>query len=433
MKQYLFLSLVSLFVLSGHGYESAPISSDQIIQKLEKKVNKDKRSFLSKEEIATLALNEINQYSNNLYYSISNYYVTKDLLGNSFLYVNFNPFGYSVISMDSYETIEIDPFYDNSTKINNNDIYYPTLGVFKSNGNSLKNRKSGKRITGKKSLEELKTFSKKMKSSLDQQQKETINKKIEFLKSFKRANMFFENSPGNERKNWDIDIDSQTITATYEVPHSWFFKHNKYEFSYHDGGENGICEYIAYLLLAEYNDFFVAKGYFSEKEISKYVTTRQGINYINSIPNISDSFAYDLYIQNGKKESLNTGDLNSLSDMFLKGKNISYENVHQYWLFGNPINVIKSGRPDMLCGYFPDTGDRGNIGHNIVAYGYFDSGAYKGKYLTHYGWDNHTQCIVDRSVFRSGYDWSLRDKTTNPEKRYIFNINGSMNYGKDSD
>jgi hypothetical protein len=161
MKQYLFLSLVSLFVLSGHGYESAPISSDQIIQKLEKKANKNKSSFLSKEEIAALALNEINQSSNNLFYSISNYYVTKDLLGNSFLYVNFNPFGYSVISMDSYETIEIDPFYNHHTKISNNDIYYPTLGVFESNGKSLKNRKSGKRITGEKTLKNLKRFPKK--------------------------------------------------------------------------------------------------------------------------------------------------------------------------------------------------------------------------------------------------------------------------------
>jgi hypothetical protein len=53
MKQYLFLSLVSLFVLSGHGYESGPISLDQIIQKLEKKANKNKSSFLSRGNTTT--------------------------------------------------------------------------------------------------------------------------------------------------------------------------------------------------------------------------------------------------------------------------------------------------------------------------------------------------------------------------------------------
>jgi len=95
--------------------------------------------------------------------------------------------------------------------------------------------------------------------------------------------------------------------------------------------------------------------------------------------------------------------------------------------------VINKGRPDMLCGNFPDIGDRGNIPHNIVAYGYFNQGEFNGKYLTHYGWDNDTQCIVDRGVFSTGYDWSIVDNTKNKEKRYIFDINGSLKCGSESE
>ena len=61
--------------------------------------------------------------------------------------------------------------------------------------------------------------------------------------------------------------------------------------------------------------------------------------------------------------------------------------------------------------------------------GYFTKGTNKDKFLTHYGWDNCTQCIVSRKVFSTGYTWVLKDKTENPEERYIFDINGELNSG----
>lgn len=113
-------------------------------------------------------------------------------------------------------------------------------------------------------------------------------------------------------------------------------------------------------------------------------------------------------------------------------KNLCYNKyeIKQFKIFLNCFikDVIgNKKRPDMICGYLPDTGDRGTIPHNIVAYGYFTSGTYNGKYLTHYGWDNHTQCIVDRP-FLSGYDWSIINESSH-QHRYIFNVNGEMRCG----
>lgn len=51
--------------------------------------------------------------------------------GNEFLYVNYKPFGYSVIDLTSYATIEMNPFSTRQNVIKSNEIYYPVIGILK--------------------------------------------------------------------------------------------------------------------------------------------------------------------------------------------------------------------------------------------------------------------------------------------------------------
>lgn len=387
-------------------------------------------------EIANLGLVEMNHSSNDTLNSIDSFSKVRDLNGDEFLYVNYKPFGYSVIDLTSYTTIEMNPFSTRKNEIKSNEIYYPVIGIVKESkdGKEYVDSRGGKyeKEMFKKSMN---AFSSSLFNNLNSRKQETINSRIALLNNPTVANNDKGNGgdSGNNNFDWVIDINKKEIKADVEVPYSWFFKYNKNQFAYSNGGSNGICEYIAFLLMMSYNDFFVSKGYFSDEEISKYVTTNRGSSFKNAIPNVSDSFATDLFDKNDNKETLNIGALNSLFNLFMKDKtSVSAKTVSAYWVFGNPKDVINKGRPDMLCGYFPDIGDRGDIGHNIVAYGYFNEGEFNGKYLTHYGWDNDTQCIVDRGIFSTGYDWSIEDSTKNKNKRYIFDVNGSLRCGSES-
>lgn len=77
-------------------------------------------------EIANLGLAGMNYSSSNTLYSKLN-----DLSGNEFLYVNYKPFGYSVIDLTSYATIEMNPFSTRQNVIKSNEIYYPVIGILK--------------------------------------------------------------------------------------------------------------------------------------------------------------------------------------------------------------------------------------------------------------------------------------------------------------
>ena len=79
-------------------------------------------------EIASLGLAEMNHSSSTALYSFSK---VNDLSGNEFLYVNYKPFGYSVIDLSSYATIEMNPFSTRQNVIKSNEIYYPIIGIVK--------------------------------------------------------------------------------------------------------------------------------------------------------------------------------------------------------------------------------------------------------------------------------------------------------------
>ena len=182
------------------------------------------------------------------------------------------------------------------------------------------------------------------------------------------------------------------------------------------------------LLMASYHDFFSCAGYFSDEEISKYVYTMRGTTFEEAIPVLDDIWCLDLY-RNFGRDSLTAGDLNDLLKSFMSGKSVNYDRTSAYWLFGNPKDVIgNKKRPDMLCGYLPNPEKDGTMAHNVVAYGYFTSGTYNGQYLTHYGWNERSLCIIDREFFKTGYDWSIINKSAHVH-RYIFNVNGELKCG----
>ena len=73
-------------------------------------------------------------------------------------------------------------------------------------------------------------------------QLEKIITKIKNEKIKKQDNYNFKMS--YESSNND-DVNKKEIKADVEVPYSWFFKYNKNQFSYSNGGSNGICEYAS--------------------------------------------------------------------------------------------------------------------------------------------------------------------------------------------
>lgn len=380
------------------------------------------RDKLSKDETTYLAVAEMNSAASATnFYSVKQSFLVTDFSKNEYLFTTFSPYGSSVISMFNYTTVEVNYFdTDDYSGISETDNlkYIPGTGLYQLNGNTYENVISDRHFPVK-NAQVAEESSSIYIDYMGSQYNSSLKQKITLLNN---------GGGGGGNKDWDVSVTDNVITADIEVPHSWFFKYNTSQFSYKNGGSNGICEYIAFLMMMSYNDFFCSAGYFSDDQISTYVSTVSSKSFESSIPIIDDNWCKDLFTNNNSKETLTADDLNALSDNFLSGKGVSYRNVWAYWTFGNPKDVIQNGkRPDMLSGKFPDTGNRGEVAHNIVAYGVFTSGTYKNKYLTHYGWDAKTQCIVDRP-FLSAYDWSVVNNSSHVH-RYIFNVNGEMKCG----
>ena len=90
-------------------------------------------------------------------------------------------------------------------------------------------------------------FSNSLFRNLNSRKQETINSRIALLNNSLVANSD-EGGSGNGENgnfNWVIDVNKKEIKADVEVPYSWFFKYNKNQFSYSNGGSNGICEYAS--------------------------------------------------------------------------------------------------------------------------------------------------------------------------------------------
>lgn len=367
--------------------------------------------------------------SNNSFYKTSNYFEIKDFYDNEYILTSFEPMGYSVISKINLETVEFvfDSTFDFNILLNQNEIrYIPTVGFFIKEDDLYKNIFDNQKYDFKVSSNS------EIKNNLESTYTLEINKKKTLINSYIKGKKIRKSSSNSS--DWIININEKVINADYEVPYSWFFKYFKNNFGYtsttKDGKSKGLCEYIALVLLLSYYDFFYHAGYFSNTEFSKYIdTSKIGTEKKDSFPKISALLVKDLY-NKYQYVDLNISDLNNVANGFLKNKNINYSLESAYWYFGNPEDVIRNkNRPDMLSGSFPTGSSNEYANHNIIAYGYFSKGVNSGKFLTHYGWNNYTQCLVSRNVFRSWYDWSIVNKETTHTHRYCFNINGNLKCG----
>ena len=196
-------------------------------------------------EIASLGLAEMNHSSSTALYSFSK---VNDLSGNEFLYVNYKPFGYSVIHLTSYATIEMNPFSTRQNVIKSNEIYYPVIGILKESQDGKEYVNShGAKFEKEMFKDSMNAFSNSLFRNLNSRKQETINSRIALLNNSLVANSD-EGGGGNDENgnfNWVFDVNKKKIKADVEVPYSWFFKYNKNQFSYSNGGSNGICEYAS--------------------------------------------------------------------------------------------------------------------------------------------------------------------------------------------
>ena len=162
--------------------------------------------------------------------------------------MNYKLFGYSVIDLSSYVTIEMNPFSTRQNEIKSNDIYYPVIGILieSQDGKEYVNS-HGAKFEKEMFTESMKAFSSSLFKNLNSRKQGTISSRIALLNNSLVANSD-EGGGGNGENgnfNWVIDVNKKEIKADVEVPYSWFFKYNKNQFSYSNGGSNGICEYAS--------------------------------------------------------------------------------------------------------------------------------------------------------------------------------------------
>ena len=169
-------------------------------------------------EIANLGLAGMNYSSSNTLYSKVN-----DLSGNKFLYVNYKPFGYSVIDLSSYVTIEMNPFSTRQNEIKSNDIYYPVIGIVKESRDGKEYVNShGAKFEKEMFKDSMNAFSNSLFRNLNSRKQETINSRIALLNNSLVANSD-EGGGGNGENgnfNWVIDVNKKEIKADVGVPYS---------------------------------------------------------------------------------------------------------------------------------------------------------------------------------------------------------------------
>ncbi|MDD6846466.1 MAG: hypothetical protein PUE07_02950 [bacterium] len=193
-------------------------------------------------EIASLGLAEMNHSSSNTLYSKVN-----DLSGNEFLYVNYKPFCYSVIDLSSYATIEMNPFSTRQNVIKSNEIYYPVIGILKESQDGKEYVNShGAKFEKEMFKDSMNAFSNSLFRNLNSRKQETINSRIALLNNSLVANSD-EGGGGNGENgnfNWVIDVNKkERPTLRYHILGS--LNTTKNQFSYSNGGSNGICEYAS--------------------------------------------------------------------------------------------------------------------------------------------------------------------------------------------
>ncbi|WP_373440218.1 putative cysteine peptidase [Metamycoplasma equirhinis] len=381
---------------------------------------------------------EIFKYNKNVNYKLNEIKIIHDKFNNPYIYANFNPFGYIIVSLVNNESIIIEPlrinnnFFDFKTKFNWFNLFSygkPNNVNINTKDNFLFNEYSKKYFDLNKNLNDI----------------NLINEKKNITKKYKKNlnNIFavpLSNSPAI-----DHNVLYEIIYAEKEVPYSWWFKCSNWDedFGYTDvqnlinlseewmnqskednntneyneykkihdtvmktNSNQGLCHYVALAMLLEYNEFFRSSNVFSEAQIKKYFKYYRSHTFPNHFeqyekpipPEVSPKLVADLWVKHGWGAIITTSKyLKSVAYDFMFDK---YALSVHHRLAGSirPWKWIRDGYPCMIYGSFiPDPSDKYNkkTGHAVVAYGMYDNGR---KLLCHYGWSGYSQVIVSSSL-----------------------------------
>lgn len=323
--------------------------------------------------------------------------IVEDVNKSKFFLVNFKPIGYAIVKYETLEFFEIN--YNDNIKITNlkDNIYIPLKGFDnKTNYNLMNKPNYGYNLSLNRSIEK-------------------------FLPDNDFVNKYTET------------ISNLNYKADIEVPYSWYFRYNFDKFAYYDKDRkeinhngNGVCEYIALLMLLVYNECFVSSGYFNNDDIKKYFTISNGQSIDNYIPKINYKLLKNIFELNDEATNIDAGLVSRALSRFEENRYQDYYTKYAYFFTADPYSIIKKGIPTMLSFYLGK-----KEGHNVVAYGY---DLKKSMYLCHYGFQGsqYTQVLINRKPFNFIYDWSIRDnKDVKNPVRKLFNYKGKLVTGKE--
>ncbi|WP_027334722.1 putative cysteine peptidase [Mycoplasmopsis felifaucium] len=370
------------------------------------------------------ALKSIKQIGKNDY-KIKNYFYCIDSRNKLCLYIEFNPIGFVLVDLDDNDELVIEAFGNKHVTISADKI-----ALFKD----------------KRKLNQLPVFD---------------LLKLSFDDSFYQQNKnpggfsFYKAQPANS-----TEPQNNIIYADVEVPYSWWFKLLKTGFGHAsvasiegNDSKQGLCHYVAAAMLIQYNEFFRSAGYFSEKEIEKYVSLpslspeKNVFGYLGApmIPRVNDLLVEDLYkIYGNEWIATPASHMSKTISKFLDSKvnknktfTPNYSMGWKLWGSIGPWKYINEGAPYMIySSILADPTKNEKIGHSVVVYGYFKANG-GGKYLCHYGWNNHSQVVVSTKAL--DWTWAIRiniDKKKEIIKpRKYFSYKGEyisgVDYGKE--
>lgn len=317
-------------------------------------------------------LNEVIGYTGDHAYRISRLLPVKDFASNWYVVVEFAPCGYGVFCLGSGDFTELAPFAPSpfsSCTDSSGLMYVPELGYFKKIGDCIIDLNSGIRIP----TSNLASFQKRSLSVYDALVANVIEDNVRFVSNGR-------NLPASEisqlfssplRSSGPIEDGNfrpsdVIIQADVEVPYSWYFKYNEYQFA---ANGDGSCGPTALSMVLAYHDIFSSAGYFSRQEYQEYFELSTG-PYGMSVPTLSDLFT-DVW--HGVTSTV-VGDMGDLTDDFLEDKTVRYSYATNVWVTGNVTDSIDRGNPALYFGLM-DTYD-GLKGHAVVVYGYFNDGKF---------------------------------------------------------
>ena len=416
---------------------------------------------------------EIFKYNKKINYQIKDIRILFDNFGNPYVYADFNPCGYMIISLINNESVIIDPLkkMNNFNKKDFKNNYFLDL-------ESLKlQRKNKYQVRSSQINFVLENFkSKYYDISANLNDKKLIKEKQNIVSSLKKSI-----SERTASETHQIDASSEMIHAEVEVPYSWWFKLSNYEenFGYQDyptirrrweyelamaeknndegaakmirekierfecsDPAQGLCHYVALGMLLLYAEFFQNYGVFSDEQVKKYFTKYDNLGQYSIFekygypypPAISKDFVTDLWTKHGWGAIVTTSSyLKNVAYDFLKKEDLpNFWPVYVYrrsagWI--KPWKWIRDGYPCLIFGtYIPDTWDDQKIGHAVVAYGMYDNG---NKLLCHYGWAGSSQVIVSSSLSGQLFLLGMKPNGEIKKTRQHFTKNGIKYSGMD--